>query len=142
MITDNEAFLRRTEELVARLNRKSQPAPPPNMAYNAVTGRWEVPPPNTPHEDEMAADYCTPHRHRSLTAQPQAQPKPIVYAQYDSRYDPDLHPELDAPVQPQPVKTMPAPPPPPAQPVPAEPLGIPVDWPTRIVTPVPLSARE
>jgi hypothetical protein len=56
MITDNEAFIARTEELVARLNRKSQPAPPPN----------------TPYEDEMADDYCTPSRRTRLTAQPQA----------------------------------------------------------------------
>ncbi len=104
--TDNAAFLRRTEELVARLNRKSQPAPPPN----------------TPHEDEMADDYCAPSRRTRLTAQPQAQPKPIVYAQYDARFGVDLHPELDVSV-------------------PAEPEGIPVDWPTRIITPVPLSAR-
>jgi hypothetical protein len=70
----------------------------------------------------MADDYCAPSRRTRLTAQPQAQPKPIVYAQYDARFGVDLHPELDVSV-------------------PAEPEGIPVDWPTRIITPVPLSAR-
>jgi hypothetical protein len=106
MITDNEAFIARTEELVARLSRLSRTTPPPN----------------TPHEDEMADDYCAPSRRTRLTAQPQAQSKQIVYAQYDARFDVDLHPELDVSV-------------------PAEAQGIPVDWPTRIITPVPLSAR-
>lgn len=139
--TDREAFIARTEELAARLSRISQPLPP-NMVYNQGTGKWEAPQPRTPqpidgynwdYDDNFSGDdYCTPSRRTRLTAQPQAVPKPIVYAQYDSRYDVELHPELDAPA-PQPAKLVPAP---------LEPEGIPVDWPTRIVQPVPLSARR
>jgi len=154
--TDREAFIMRTEELAARLSRISQPLPPPNTAYNAATGRWDVPQPRAPEpveamgwddddDEELYAEFygedqCTPSRRTRLTAQPQAQPKPITYAQYDPAFDVYLHPELDVPAPP-PAKPERAPVPVP-KPVPAEPEGIPVEWPRRVVQPVPLSARR
>jgi hypothetical protein len=120
------------------------------MAWNQNTGKWEAPQPprkssltNAIAWDDgdgdgdfgmddgiLTADYCTPSRHRSLTAQPQARPRAITYAQYDPAFDVDLHPELDVPVPP-PAKPERAPVPvPPPAPDPDAPIPAPW-WPVR-----------
>lgn len=113
-------------ETQQRMNKIGPPAgwreeqavsPPPNTAYNIATGRWEVPQPaavaskrtRVLWDDDYEEMYgvCTPSRYRSRTAQRRnsltyrldelAAPAPIVYAQYDPAFDPDLDP-LSAPV--------------------------------------------
>lgn len=107
----------------------------PNTAYNASTGRWEVPQPSTPQpvdgedwadwDEDYSLAYCTPSRYRSRTARQQISPRDrldeeatrraIVYAQYEPAFDPDLHPLPAA--KPKPAKSVQAPP---VQPVPAD----------------------
>ena len=107
----------------------SQPAP--NTAYNADTGRWEVPQRRIPQpvdqedwdlwgdDDDYSLAYCTPSRYRSRTARQQISPRDrlneeaahraIVYAQYDPAFDPDLHAQPVRAAKPKPAKTVPAP---------------------------------
>ena len=101
-------------------NAWGRPQLPPNCAWNPETARWEAPQPRHVDSSRWANDSCTPSRHRSLTAQPQQQAKPIVYAQYDPAFDPDLHPQPVPVTRPTPAPVVPD----------LAPIAVP-SWPTR-----------